>query len=505
MSIVPKPGHGARLVLRLRQPVHHRVAAVGEHDEDHADLVARRAPEGLDRVQGRAVADHGHHRAARQRHPDPDRRRQAEAQPAHRRAQEPERLARRQAHEQLRPRGGRLLHQHRVGREALCERRQHVAPAQRLAGRRRCRCGRALHRLGSRPRGLRQHTYELRTEGRGSRQHGQVDRAAVGLGLVVGDHRHSRARLDERAGLVGVLPEHRRAHRQDQVVSRERPAQPPAPGRQVPREARVVLRKAGARAESLLPDRAGQPLRQLDEGRPRVRLVRARADHQHRRARLLDQVGQLGDRRGLGCARVQHAPRRGDLVRLAGRGEPVVHRHDHDRRAARGAGLVPRARERARHVLRAGGLIDPDRVLARQPTQPAGEERLLGEMAAVLLAHQDDERRAVDPRRGQRRHRVAQSRRGVHQDERGLAGADREAARHADQGALVQRQHEAEVVGQPAEERNLRGAGIGEDGGKAALAQDVEGGVAHRPAPRAPFTGHIIGLIYGPLAQGALP
>ena len=47
--------------------------------------------------------------------------------------------------------------------------------------------------------------------------------------------------------------------------------------------------------------------------------------------------------------------------------------------------LVVCAADGAREVLRPGGLVDPDRVVAREPLQPACQERLLCEVATVLL------------------------------------------------------------------------------------------------------------------------
>ena len=51
-----------------------------------------------------------------------------------------------------------------------------------------------------------------------------------------------------------------------------------------------------------------------------------------------------------------------------------------------GGGLVVGAHDRAGHVLGARGLVGPHRVVAREPVQAAGEERLEREVAAVLLA-----------------------------------------------------------------------------------------------------------------------
>jgi hypothetical protein len=55
------------------------------------------------------------------------------------------------------------------------------------------------------------------------------------------------------------------------------------------------------------------------------------------------------------------------------------------------------ALDRGGHVLGTGGLLDADRVVAGQAGQPPGEKRLEGEVSAVLLADDDDQRPAVDP------------------------------------------------------------------------------------------------------------
>ena len=115
-------------------------------------------------------------------------------------------------------------------------------------------------------------------------------------------------------------------------------------------------------------------------------------------------------------------------------------------------------------------------------------------MAAVLLADHDHERRAVDARRGQGGDGVAQPRGGVQQGEGRLAAPDGEAGGHADDRALVQRQHEAQVVGEAGEEGDLGRAGIGEDRRQPEPAQDVEGGVAHgrRRGPSVAARRHVL-------------
>ena len=131
-------------------------------------------------------------------------------------------------------------------------------------------------------------------------------------------------------------------------------------------------------------------------------------------------------------------------------------------------------------VLRANGLVDPHRVLAREPAQLAREERLGREVAAVLLADDDDEGRAVDACGGQRADGVPEPRGRVQDRERGLAAPDRPARRHAHHGALVEPEHEAEVAREVGEERDLRRPWIREQRGQPVLAEDVERRVADR-------------------------
>ena len=245
----------------LREPVHDRVAAVDEHDEEDADAVGGRAPQRGDLVERGAVADDGQHRAVLPRDPHADRRGHREAEHPHR-ADEAERLGRRDARVQLRAARRRLLEQDRVVRQALGQRGEHVAGAHRLAGLRRRRRGRAL---AGRPGGGGASVDRLGQRGadRGRlAEHGEVDRAAVGLRGVLRDDGDARARLDERPFVIGVLPEGARPHDEEGVVGAEHLAQPRPPGRQVPGEARMVLREAGLASERLLPHRAAEALRE---------------------------------------------------------------------------------------------------------------------------------------------------------------------------------------------------------------------------------------------------
>ena len=85
-----------------------------------------------------------------------------------------------------------------------------------------------------------------------------------------------------------------------------------------------------------------------------------------------------------------------------------------------GRRLVPGAADGAGQVLRPDRLVHPDGILARESLEPAGEKRLVREVAAILLADEDDERRPVDARRRERADGVAEARGRVQDRERGL-------------------------------------------------------------------------------------
>ena len=262
-------------------------------------------------------------------------------------------------------------------------------------------------------------------------------------------------------------------------MRRQRPAQAGAVGGQVAGEVRVILREAGPCAERLLPHRAAQTLAQGDQCAPRLGIVGSRAHDERRRGRAHEELGELAHRRAVGSACSQDPGGSRALARLVRLGGPVVHRDDHECRAAGGHRLVARAGDRARHILRPHRLVDPHRVLAREPVQAPGEKRLEGEMAPVLLADEDDERRAVDAGGGQRADRVPEPGRGVEDRERGLVAPDRPAGRHAHHRGLVQAEDEAQVVRQVGEQMELGRPGVREECGQPLLAQDLEGGVAH--------------------------
>src|ERR687898_881348 len=232
----------------------------------------------------------------------------------------------------------------------------------------------------------------------------------------------------------------------------------------------------------LVPGSVKRPeaLGEADEGFPRLGVVRARADDERRCLRALEKPGELLRRGPIGRGRANDAPRRCVLPLLFGGCAPVVHRHDHESRAALRLGLVRRPADRAGDVLRTNGLLDPDQILAAEPAELAGEEWLEGEVAAILLAGEDDERRPVDARSGERAHRIAQARGRVEEGEGRISPPDRPTRREAHDRALVQAEHKAQVLREVGQERHLGGAGVAEDRHQALLPEDFERRVANR-------------------------
>ena len=258
----------------------------------------------------------------------------------------------------------------------------------------------------------------------------------------------------------------------------ERLAEACAVGGQMPGEERVVLREAGAGAEGLLPDGAAQPLGQPDERGQAAGVVDTGSDDERRALGAADQPRELATAPpSADCGRTT---RRGAARSPVGcLGGPVVHRHDHERRLR--APWPPRgtpARSRRAHpAARPGSPThtgysppSPRSLPARNgsaarcrrscwPTTTTSGARLARAVASAPTALP---RPAVV-------WRTARA---------GRAGAERPAGGHADDRALVQAEHEAELVGEIREERDLGRPRIREQRGEAVLAEDVEGRVA---------------------------
>ena len=264
------------------------------------------------------------------------------------------------------------------------------------------------------------------------------------------------------------------------VVAGQHVVHEPALPVQVAREQPMVLWEADTAGERLLPDRAAQALGQGDHGVPVLRL--GRAHDQRRRLGARQEIRQLLDLRSRHRVGAQH-PRRRTRGELVGRLEPVAHRHNDQRRTASGHGLVPGAGDRPRHVLGTARQLAPHRVLAGQPLQcPPGEERLEGDLPAVLLADHDDQGGAAVAGVGDRVDRVAQAGGGMKVDEGRLAAGQGISRGHPHHRSLVQPEHEVHIGGKIGQEGDLGRARVAEDRGQTVPAHHVEGGVANGPS-----------------------
>ena len=141
------------------------------------------------------------------------------------------------------------------------------------------------------------------------------------------------------------------------------------------------------------------------------------------------------------------------------------------------------AGDRAGQVLRAQRRRGPHRVLAGEPIERApGEERLEGQLPAVLLSDDDHQGRPGITGVGDRVDRVAEARRGVQVDEGGTTPSERVPTCHPHDGALVQPEDEADVAREIGEKRDLGRARVAEDRRHPEPPHDLERGVANRHA-----------------------
>jgi hypothetical protein len=263
-------------------------------------------------------------------------------------------------------------------------------------------------------------------------------------------------------------------------VARELLAQPRPIGREDAGEEAMVLREAGARAERLLVDGCDHAFGELDESRPGLGLVGTRPHDEGGASRLRQERLEARNGSVVYATRADDLGGRSVLAVVVDLRRPIVHRHDDDRRPACARRLVVRAGDRAGDVLCAHGLVDPHRVFTGEAGELARQERLEDEVATVLLADDDDERRAVHPRRRDRADGVAEARGRVQQRQARLAAADRVPGRHADDRAFVQSEHEADVLRKAGEERHLGRAGVGEHRRQPVAPEDAERGLADR-------------------------
>jgi hypothetical protein len=203
-----------------------------------------------------------------------------------------------------------------------------------------------------------------------------------------------------------------------------------------------------------------------------------RPEHQDGPPRLVDPVGELPQPGGV---RRAAAADTADDRWAERRFVPVVERDRQEHRTGR---WLQRHRvcphEGRRYVLGAGRLVGPlDPGLGQQRRVPVGQVRLQQHHLARLLTGGDDQRRVALVRGNEAAHRVAESSRRVHVDQRRLAGRLCEAVRHGEHGRLLEREYVGEVVGEVLQEGLLGRARIAEYRGQAQLAQQLVCHVVH--------------------------
>ena len=359
--------------LLLGEPVHDGVAAVREDHEQRAGAVVGCAPERLDRVQRRAVADERDDGPVGACHAHAGRGGKREAEAAHRRAQRAERLARRQAREELGAVRRGLLEDDRV-RASRSATAANTCPARSgCAGRRRVgrRGTRERRRRPRVPR--RDDARELGAHGPGgaSTARSAVLRCTSAASWLTTTTR--RPGLHERPRHEGVLPERRRTDGKHDVVRRERLAKARPVGGQVAGEQRVILRESRAAAERLLPDRAGEPLGERDDRRPGFVVVDPRAADERGPLRAVDEL-RRARRQGPASAARARTTRRG-AARSSGGAASGPSRPSARSRAPARVRSPPRgrhARSTPGTLCARSGLVGPHGVVAGKPLQPAG-------------------------------------------------------------------------------------------------------------------------------------
>ena len=184
-----------------RQTVHDGVAAVGHDEQQHPDLAMGGAPQRLNRVHRGAVTDDPDDRTLGIAHPQAHGAGDPEAQAAVAAGHVPARMPDGQTLVELGLARRRLLHDHRLARQALGQRRVHMARQQGVAGRRALAAPAA-----ARAPGLRVALIDVLGErGAGGGYWGddrEGARAAVGLGGIVGEDRNPGVLAHHRPGVV---------------------------------------------------------------------------------------------------------------------------------------------------------------------------------------------------------------------------------------------------------------------------------------------------------------
>ena len=249
--------------------------------------------------------------------------------------------------------------------------------------------------------------------------------------------------------------------------------------RQDAHEVRVALREPdpAARHSGRGPHGQALLLGERDGRLPPAARVDIGARDQYRVARRLEQRRELGELRRVGERPAGDDSTLGvDRAILVGLGVPVVHRDRHERRApGRQRGVMDRAADRARDVLRARRLVTPLHVGLRPDGGVAvGQQRLVGDLSSDLLAGGDHQRRLVRHRVEDPADRVADPGRGVQVHVGRAAGRLRVPVRHPDDHKLLEAEDVREIVGKVGQHRQLGRAGVAENRRHPVGAEQVE-------------------------------
>ena len=483
-------GDGVGVAEAFGDVLQDAVTTVVEHEEDDLRPIMGGAPQGLRRVHRPAVADErGDEPGAGQRRAD----RRGHVAAEHAAAREE--IAAGPGHQQLlhlaEGRRGIVGDQRVVGQGV--ERRQHrgvwregqarvgkdLRPQRGLsrAFRGRLRRQAGLDRLAV-------HALAQAFGRRAERRADVADQRHVGGVLaaegfrVVGDVQHRDAFRHWPALAIGIGDEGAPADEHDRLGMLEMLAHDGEVGFQHPRPARMGRREGGARGQLCAPDRKAACFRKGDEtGAHRGRKVVAE-HHQHPAG---IEAGELV--REPRCVRRGRKPGRGGGRRRRTAHlliENVHRQRQKDGSAGRRAGDGEGAPQRLADVVAAAHLLGPFGDRGGERDKIAREPRLSHQVAGVLLARGDDERRLAGLGSDQHAHGVAEAAHGVQVDERGPARRQRPAVRHRHRRRLLQPEDVGDVrsVDQRVHEGHFGRAGVAEDVGDRFVAKDVEQNVA---------------------------
>lgn len=457
LELVVRPKAEGRRKLLQR-----RIAPVLQDDEGDGQAQLRGAPQRLDGVHRRAIAQQADDLAARlcQCHAHGSRHGIAQPTAAH----GVESLAVQDG--QVGMHGGararRLFHHDGMRVAHLGQGLHHVLHAhQRRGFGTRARCTQRWR--GARGQCGRSRACQQVLHAQAHAAHGRGALRRPGRRAGVFDQLHQlRAGRHMRAVALHMVGEGRCAQRKHQVVPAQQRHDLLAHGGQHAHEQPVVLRKAAAPRHGGDPHRRVVPLGQGHHIVPCAIAVHRRTDHEDRALRRIERVADGAQHARLGPGLDAHGARRQRLAGLV----PVVRRDGDQHRTARLLhGDVVGAGNGQRHVLRARGLDAPLHIGLGQLRGLAREqERVERQYGARLLPGRDHHRRAVLVRREDIAHGMAHARRRVQVHEGRVVRGLGIAVGHAHHHRLLQAQDVAKVLGEVEEQRQLGRARVAEDG-----------------------------------------